>query len=155
MTNPLGQYKKWASYVIGERLLEVKGVIYFFETPDLEHPQQLQLIFSNTEKAFSFRCGKDGSTLELTDSPVQENDLGEYGKEIIMDISSSMSFVDCIGNPLLKVYSIFSSIEGAYIGVKLVFDGDLNLIVLNIGDEINIFGSLSSCENDDIKYQEL
>ncbi|MEI7369018.1 hypothetical protein WCT94_15420 [Pectobacterium sp. 1950-15] len=155
MTNPLAQYQEWTSYVIGERLSGVKGVIYFFETPDLEHPQQLQLIFSNTEKAFSFRCGKDGSTLELTDSPVQENDLGEYGKEIIMDVSSSMSFVDYIGKPLLKVYSIFSSIEDAYIGVKLVFDGDLNLIVLNIGDEINIFGSLSSCENDDIKYQEL
>ncbi|MBN3057636.1 MULTISPECIES: hypothetical protein [Pectobacterium] len=155
MMNPLGQYQEWASYVIGERLSGVKGVIYFFETPDLEHPQQLQLIFSNTEKAVSFRCGKDGSTLELTDSPVQENDLGEYGKEIIMDLSSSISFVDYIGKFLLTVYSIFSSVEDAYIGIKLVFEGGLNLIVVNIGDEINIFDSLSSCENDDIKYQEL
>ncbi|MBA5235547.1 hypothetical protein H2Y54_03125 [Pectobacterium aroidearum] len=155
MTNPLAQYQEWTSYVIGERLSGVKGVIHFFETPDLEHPQQLQLIFSRTEKAVSFRCGKDGSTLELTGSPVQENDLGEYGKEIIMDLSSSMSFVDYIGKFLLTVYSIFSSVEDAYIGIKLVFEGDMNLIVVNIGDEINIFDSLSSCEKDDIKYKEL
>ncbi|MEQ9898428.1 hypothetical protein ABRP59_02185 [Pectobacterium punjabense] len=135
----------------------MKGVIYAFETLDLEHPQQLQFIFSNTEVIVSFRCGKDGSTLELSDSPIQGNDLGEYGKEIIMDVSNSRLFVGYIGKTLLKIYSIFSSIEDTYIGIKLVFEGNLSLIVVNVGDEINIFDSFSSSyEHDEgIKYQEL
>lgn len=149
MTNPLEQYQEWTSYVIGERLSGVKGVIYFFETPDLEHPQQLQLIFSHTEKAVSFKCGKDGSTLELTDSLVQENDFGEYGKEIIMDLSSSMSFVDYIGKFLLTVYSIFSSVEDAYIGIKLVFEGGLDLIVVNIGVATGIVEGLVTASDED------
>ncbi|MFP1817566.1 hypothetical protein ACLEC2_17535 [Lonsdalea quercina] len=157
MMNPLGKYQEWANHVIGKRLSGVRGLIYVFETPDFEHPQQLQFIFSNTESIASFRCGKDGSTLEVTDFPVQGNDLGEYGKEIIMDVSNSTFFVDYIEKSLLKAYSIFSSIEDAYIGIKLVFESGLSLIVVNVGDELNISDSLSSSyEHDEgIKYQEL
>ncbi|RLM02085.1 hypothetical protein BIY27_25890 [Gibbsiella quercinecans] len=157
MMNPLGKYQEWANHVIGERLSGVRGLIYVFETPDFEHPQQLQFIFSNTESIASFRCGKDGSTLDVTDFPVQGNDLGEYGKEIIMDVSNSTFFVDYIGKSLLKAYSIFSSIEDSYIGIKLVFESGLSLIVVNVGDELNISDSLSSSyEHDEgIKYQEL
>ncbi|MGL6019848.1 MAG: hypothetical protein ACRC0C_14525 [Gibbsiella quercinecans] len=157
MMNPLGKYQEWANHVIGERLSGVRGLIYVFETPDFEHPQQLQFIFSNTESIASFRCGKDGSTLDVTDFPVQGNDLGEYGKEIIMDVSNSTFFFDYIGKSLLKAYSIFSSIEDSYIGIKLVFESGLSLIVVNVGDELNISDSLSSSyEHDEgIKYQEL
>ncbi|MCO7263925.1 hypothetical protein [Dickeya zeae] len=157
MMNPLGKYQEWANHVVGERLSEVRGVIYFFENPDFEHPQQLQFIFSNTESITSFRCSKDGSTLEVTDFPAQGNDLGEYGKEVIMDVSNSRLFVDYIGKSLLKVHSIFSSIEDAYIGIKLVFESGLSLIVVNIGDELNISDSLSSSyeHGEGIKYQEL
>ncbi|UUE09816.1 hypothetical protein NMX13_19665 [Dickeya zeae] len=157
MMNLLGKYQEWASHVIGERLSGVRGLIYVFETPDFEHPQQLQFIFSNTESITSFRCSKDGSTLDITDSPVKGSDLGEYGKEVIMDVSDSTLFVDYIGKSLLKIYSIFSSIDDAYIGIKLVFESGLSLIVVNVGDELNISDSLSSSyEHDEcIKYQEL
>ena len=157
MMNPLGQYQEWASHVVGERLSGVRGLIYVFETPDVEHPQQLQFVFSNTESVIGFRCGRDGSTLEVTNFPVQGNDLGEYGKEIIMDLSSSTLFVDYIGKSLLKIYSIFSLIENSYIGIKLGFESGLNLNVVNVGDEINICDSFSSSyEHDEgIKYQEL
>jgi len=157
MINPLGQYQEWVSHVIGKRLSGVRGLIYVFETPDFEHPQQLQFIFSNTENIASFRCGKDGSTLEVTDFPVQGVDLGEYGKEVIMDLSNLPLFVDCIGKSLLKVYSIFSSVENAYIGIKLVFESGLCLIAINVGDELNISDFLSSSyEHDEgIKYREL
>ena len=156
MINPSGQYQEWVSHVIGKRLSGVRGLIYVFETPDFEHPQQLQFIFSNTEKIASFRCGRDGSTLEVTDFPVQGIDLGEYGKEVIMDVSNLPLFVDYIGKSL-KVYSIFSSVEDAYIGIKLVFESGLCLIAINVGDELNISDFLSSSyEHDEgIKYQEL
>lgn len=157
MINSLGQYQVWVSHVIGERLSGVRGLIYVFEKPDFEHSQQLQFIFSNMENKASFRCGKDGSTLEVTDFPVQGNDLGEYGKEVIMDISNLPLFVDCIGKSLLKVYAIFSSVEDAYIGIKLVFESGLSLIAINVGDELNISDSLSSSyeHGESIQYQEL
>jgi hypothetical protein len=58
---------------------------------------------------------------------------------------------------LLDVYSVFSSVEDACVGIKFVFEGDLNLIIVNFGDEINIFNSLPlSYEHDEgIKYQSL
>lgn len=153
----LGQYQKWASSVINGRLLDVRGLVYVFDKSDSYHTQKLQFVFSNTEKLFSFMCSKDGSSLELTDSPIQESDLGEYGKEIIMDMSNITLFIDYIGKRLLEVYSIFYSVEDAFVGIKLVFEGDLNLIVVNLGGEINIFNSLpSSYEHDEgIKYQSL
>ncbi|WP_409308718.1 hypothetical protein [Pectobacterium sp. B1J-3] len=157
MIKSLGQYQKWASSVIDEHLLDVRGLIYVFDKPDFYHPQKLQFIFSNTEKLFSFMCSKDGSSLELTDSPIQESDLGEYGKEIIMDLSNITLFIDYIGKRLLEIYSIFSSVEDAFVGIKFVFEGDLNLIIVNLGDEINIFNSLPPLyEHDEgIKYQSL
>lgn len=85
MTSLIQQYRVWARRVLGKKLISVKGIIYIFETPDLEHPQLLQFNFFHANNATSFRCGKDGSSLELTDSPLQETDLGEYGKELIMD----------------------------------------------------------------------
>ncbi|GAB7196811.1 hypothetical protein [Dickeya oryzae] len=148
-------HKTYIKKAVGEKLLEVKGLIYYFDKPDFEHPQQLQLVFSNLDGVVSFRCDKHGSTLELTGYPIQEADLGEYGKEVIIDISNSKFFSNYIGRVLLAVYSVFSSIDDACIGIKLVFDGALSLIVVNIGDEINIFDYLlSSFESEEgVKYQ--
>lgn len=71
------QYREWARGVLGKKLASVKGVIYLFDTLDLEYPQQLQFSFSNANNTASFKCGMDGSSLELTDSPLKETDLGE------------------------------------------------------------------------------
>lgn len=74
-----------------------------------------------------------------------------------MDVSNTSFFADYIGKFLLKVYSIFSSADDANIGIKLVFESDLSLIIVNIGDELNISDSLSSSyeHNEGVKYQEL
>ncbi len=74
-----------------------------------------------------------------------------------MDLSNLPLFVDYIGKSLLKVYSIFSAVEDAYIGIKLVFESGLCLIAINVGDELNISDFLSSSyEHDEgIKYREL
>lgn len=157
MINPLGKYQEWTRGIVGRKLLGVNGLIYFLEIPDLEHPQQLQLIFSQVEKVDSLKCGKDGSTLELTDRPLQENDLGEYGKEMVVDISHIHPFVNCLEKTLLNVFLVFSSVEDAFIGIKLIFEDHLSLSIMNIGDEINILESLSSSYEQDegIKYQQL
>lgn len=157
MITPLGKYQEWTCCVIGEKLSVVRGLIYILDKPEIEHPQQLQLVFSNNEKSVNFKCGKDGSSLELTYIPLQENDLGEYGKEVIIDISHRPLFVHLLEKILIEVSLVFSSMENNYIGVKLVFEGCLSLIIVNIGDEINILDSFPiSYEKDEgIKYYKL
>lgn len=157
MINVVGGYQKWARSVVGRKLLRVNGVIYSLETHDFSHPQQLQLVFSEVEEMESFKCGRDGSTLELTDVPLQGNDLGEYGRETVIDISHVYPFVNYLEKKILKVFLIFSSLEDAFIGVKLVFEGELMLFIMNVGDEISMLESLSSSYEQDegIKYQHL
>lgn len=135
-------YQELLRNVIGQKLQNVNGLIYVYDIPDLGAPQQLQLVFSNENKSVVFRCGLDGASLELTDSPMQENDLGEYGKEVIMDLSNSCSFQKVIGKTLLRFNVIYSEIEQKVIGAKLVFDEGLTLIIINIGDEIKVFDFL-------------
>lgn len=71
MINPLGKYQEWTRCVIGEKLSVVRGLIYMLDKPEVERPQQLQLVFSNNDKSVSFKCGKDGSSLEMTYIPLQ------------------------------------------------------------------------------------
>ncbi|MEB6380844.1 hypothetical protein MXM41_18205 [Leclercia adecarboxylata] len=157
MINPLENYEEWTLEVVGKKLLGINGLIYILEDPDFDHPQQLQLVFSKTGIADSLKCGKDGSTLELTDHPMQEKDLGEYGKEIIIDISHINPFVKFIGKTLSKVFLIFSSAEDAYVGLRLNFEDNFSLFIMNIGDEINIFECLPKSfeQNEGITYSEL
>lgn len=142
MSDLLEIYQEWGRDVIGRKLFTVNGLVYFYENPDLEHPQQLQFIFSGTNREVSFRCGKDGATLALTELPMQESDLGEYGKEVIMSMSGSCLFRRYLGRVVSKISVIYSDAEKAIIGIKLVFDGELDLIIINLGDELNIFNSL-------------
>ncbi len=157
MINPLGSYEEWTLGVVGKKLLGISGLIYILDVPDFEHPQQLQFVFSKAANVSSLKCGKDGSTLEFTEHPMQEKDLGEYGKEAIIDISHIHPLSNFIGKTLLKVFLIFSSVEDAYVGLRLVFENHLSLFVMNIGDEINIFETLSTSyeKNEGIRYSEL
>lgn len=90
-----------------------------------------------------FRCGLDGASLELSDLPMQEKDLGEYGKEVIMDLSNSCFFQKFIGKILLQFYVIYSEVEQKLIGAKLFLDEGLTLVIINLGDEIKTFETLS------------
>lgn len=157
MINPTGSYEKWSLGILGKKLLEIRGLIYIFDVPDFAHPQQLQFIFSKTANVISLKCGKDGSTLELTEHPMQERDLGELGKESIIDISHIHPLANFIEKTLLKLFLIFSSVEDACVGLRLVFENQLSLFIMNIGDEINIFEALSTSyeKSEGIRYSEL
>ncbi|MCU6392261.1 hypothetical protein KW818_24490, partial [Enterobacter quasiroggenkampii] len=72
-------YQELARNVVGRKLQNVNGLIYIYNVPELGAPQQLQFVFFNENQSVVFRCGLDGASLELTDLPMQENDLGEYG----------------------------------------------------------------------------
>ncbi|EJA8226242.1 hypothetical protein MUZ84_004871 [Salmonella enterica] len=86
-------YQELAHNVVGKKLQNINGLIYVYDVPDLEAPQQLQFVFFSENQSIVFRCGQDGASLELIDSPMQENNLGEYGKEEIMDLLRIMRSV--------------------------------------------------------------
>lgn len=136
-------YQELARNVVGRKLQNVNGLIYIYNVPDLGAPQQLQLVFFSENQSIVFRCGLDGASLELSDLPMQEKDLGEYGKEVIMDLSNSCFFQKFIGKILLQFYVIYSEVEQKLIGAKLFFDEGLTLVIINLGDEIKIFEALS------------
>lgn len=135
-------YQELTRNVVGQKLQNVNGLIYIYDIPDLGTPQQLELVFFGENKNIAFKCGKDGASLVLVNSPIQENDLGEYGKEIIMDLSNSLLFQKVIGKTLCRFYVVYSEIEQKVIGTKLVFDEGFTLVIANIGDEIKAFDSL-------------
>ncbi|WP_024550141.1 hypothetical protein [Siccibacter turicensis] len=136
-------YQELARNVVGRKLQNVNGLIYIYNVPDLGAPQQLQLVFFSENQSIVFRCGLDGASLELSDLPMQEKDLGEYGKEVIMDLSNSCFFQKFIGKILLQFYVIYSEIEQKLIGAKLFFNEGLTLVIINLGDEIKTFETLS------------
>jgi hypothetical protein len=141
-------YQEWGHGVVGNKLHDVIGLIYVFQSPDLEHPQQLQLIFTDPIHNVNFRCGADGATLDFTKTPIRESDFGEYGKEVVMSMSDSLLFQKYIGRCVSKVFLIYSDTENTTVGIRVVFDAELNLIIINLGDEINFFDSLP------LKYEE-
>lgn len=142
MITCLEHYSEWAHHVEGKKLQGVKGLLYAYEFPDIDHPQQLQFVFADSKNVGVFKCAKDGSTLEIANLPMQENDLGEYGKELIIDISEHPMLSECISETLQEVYSVFSKEERTYVGLMLKFSNECEIFILNIGDELNMFKSL-------------
>ncbi|MEX9874709.1 hypothetical protein AB7W40_13925 [Providencia rettgeri] len=143
MKNLLNIYQMWIREVIGKKLKGVNGLIYIFNTPDFDSPQQVQLTFLSKGQNASFRCGKDGASLEITYLPMKESVLGEYGKQVIIDISTSQLFYKYIGKVLSHFFVIYSDVEKTIIGVKLVFNNELDLLIINLGDEIKILDTLT------------
>lgn len=135
--------KKYISNLHGLKLEHVVALIYVLEAPDLESPQQLQFVFSSECKFLGFRCGHDGASIEIFNSPLQENDLGEYGKEVIMELSGLDVFRAYIGKRFVNFYFVFSEVEKKNIGVKLEFEGGGDIVILNIGDEMVFSNSLA------------
>lgn len=75
---------------------------------------------------------------------MQESDLGEYDKDVIMNISKFYVLHEYIGKVLSSCYIIYFQVEKTIIGTNLVFDNMLTLLVINLGDEINLLDSLPS-----------
>jgi hypothetical protein len=138
VTSIVDKFQECAEIILGRKLLSVKGVIYVYGTPNYEYPQQLHFVFSKADAVLALECGRDGSSLDIADFQLQDKDLGEYGKEIVMDLSSDNRFASLIDKTLLQLFLIYSSVEDSYIGVKLIFNEGSELFVLNLGDELNV-----------------
>lgn len=74
-----------------------------------------------------------------------------------MDMSHFPFFVKYLNKILIEVNLIFSVVEKNHIGLKLFFEGYLSLMIVNIGDEMNVLDVFpTSYEKDEgIEYHKL
>lgn len=137
----LKDLKEWFSSISGKKLNYVYGLIYIYDSEDFSHPQELQVIFEmGLVKKIS--CSSDGSTLLLQDSPMVECDLGEYGKQVIKDISDISVFRNVIGEELQGLKVISSDVEQSIIGLSFHFSNSKFINILTIGDEISFYRNI-------------
>jgi len=147
------EIETWVKNVIGKKLFKINGLFYFLEKRDLDNPQQLQLFFNGYDGGGVFCCGKNGSTLNIINSPMKECNLGEYGRQEIVDLSESEFFFKYVDLDLVSVYSVYSETEESFVGVKLLFSDDLSFSIINLGDEINVFQEIPLQYEEEEKFK--
>lgn len=152
----LKSLKEWFSSIVGKNLKSVYGLIYIYETEDINHPQELQVIFE-TGLIKKISCSSNGSSLLIQDLPMIESDLGEYGKQLIKDISDMPVFVDVIGEELQNLEVINSEIEQSIVGLRFQFSNSKNIDILTLGDEISFYKStpMNIIDEEGISFQSI
>ncbi|MEZ1318098.1 hypothetical protein QIW53_18920 [Pseudomonas fluorescens] len=128
----------WCLGVVGNKLLSVNALLHVFGSERSSAPQEISLQFENAQ-AGRIYCGSDGFTLCLSNEPIIECDLGEYGELTNFCISDDGCFADFIGLRLLSASVIQSSACGKIIGINFLFESDCCLSILNLGDELFVY----------------
>jgi len=132
------ELKEWLSFIVGKKLKSVYGLIYFFAVGDTNHPQELQVVFE-AAMIKKISCSSDGATMLIQDSPMIESELGEYGKQLIRDISDMPPFERVIGEELHGVDIITSGVEQGVVGLRFKFSNSKKIDILTLGDEISFY----------------
>lgn len=148
MISSLEKMKAWARESINKEIESICGLIYSLDSPDLDAPQRLQIKFSGSNENFQLFCGKDGSTLAIERGTLKNRDLGEYGKEVVTDISNIEPYSHYVRLTPSNFHSILSKGENTIVGVKLSFNNKTNIFLINAGDEL-LFTSLNPFESTD------
>ncbi|CAG0943212.1 hypothetical protein BROC_02170 [Candidatus Brocadiaceae bacterium] len=123
------------------------------ESQDMQ-PQELLLVFESGKK-LRISCSSDGESIACDEQDLKEVNLGEYGKLILMDISSTYFWKNKIGNKLLNISLVLSS--GYYFGLLFNFDKNNSIVLINLGDELFIYENLpeSLVQEESIIYRPL
>lgn len=65
--------------------------------------------------------------------------MNEYGHQTLEDISGSSVWGKAKDQILINAEFIKSSFEGASVGVKLSFENNIYISIVNLGDELFVF----------------
>lgn len=68
-----------------------------------------------------------------------ESELGEYGKQLIRDISDMPPFERVIGEELHGLDIISSGVEQSVVGLRFKFSNSKKIDILTLGDEISFY----------------
>ncbi len=126
--------------IIGCKLISVIALIYVHNGEEMFPPQELLLNFESN-KRLKLVCSSDGESLVWNSGELKITNLGEYGEEIVKDISNLPYCNPLVGCVVTNVELIKSSDE-CLIGLKFLFE-KLSLVIANLGDEIFISETFS------------
>jgi hypothetical protein len=136
-------FKSWLISCIGLRLFLAFGLFHVFEMKKNGNPQAVTLLFN--EKNFgTLTCAPDGSSIAYSSNAVAECDLGEFGVEKIFSLVNDEVFLPVVGEKLISVSLILSSVEDSVVGVLLRFGNLESLSFINLGDELFIYKEIPS-----------
>jgi hypothetical protein len=129
----------WAQSAVGGTLDRVEGKIYEDGAgcQDFEHPHAVRMQFLGAS-GLTFFCHSDGETLAWNSSELSEVDLGEYGKELVIELADRLPWSGLIAKTLTSV-SEFVSPGELVVGYEFIFEPGGYLLLLNLGDELAIF----------------
>lgn len=148
------QFRNWLRIIIGRKLITIQGLIYVKDGEEkTSSPQELFLSFDSGVQG-KLKCGSDGESLVWDMQELEAVDLGEYGDEVVRDLSYLSCWKNLIGHLLVDV-KLIKSLRGSYLmGLLFSFDNDLSIVVVNLGDEIYMFESLPKeiAQEEEIRY---
>ena len=87
------------------------------EELNTDSPLELAFQFESLEYG-RFFCCSDGESLCWDNEKIEEADLGEYGYNKIIDVSSIKPWSDIQGKKLENVFLIESDLDSKIIGIK-------------------------------------
>lgn len=131
----------WMRSAIGKNLLSVAALFYVSNSERDSSPLEVGLLFDNLRFG-KFYGDNDGATLCFSLSSLVECDLGEYGKKSVFCISKENPFSNVVGRKLISPMLAISNVENTIVGAYLLFDNNKSISILNLGDEIFIYGEI-------------
>ncbi|MCA1441856.1 hypothetical protein I6F07_16855 [Ensifer sp. IC4062] len=134
----INELSAWAQQSVGSRLERVEAKIYAdAERLHFDRPNVVWFQFSAAQ-GVAFFCHSNGETLSWSTSSLSEVDLGEYGKELVIDLANRPPWSHLIGRMLTGIQAIVSP-DGFSVGYEFLFEKDKCVLLLNLGDEIVVF----------------
>lgn len=144
------ELKNWLNKAIGQKLESVLALIHVFDgEKNVEQPNEIDLQFTSCGHGL-LRCGPDGATIVWNDEGSKEVDIGELGHFVIEDFASQPTWATVMGKTLVGADLIQS--EGMNSGVKLLFEGEAWVAVLNWGDELYVFHEMPEWSDDELTF---
>ena len=126
-------------------MVAVKYLVHVFDgIENTLNPQAVYLLFDDGVD-LTFRCANDGETLLCLKGSVDiyPIDMGEFGSEIVKNVTVEEPWKDVVGQPVLAMYKTTTDVGNIAIGYKLVF-GTEEIHLLNLGDSLFVFDSSPS-----------
>lgn len=132
-------YKK----VKGRKLTEIKALVYVSvdNNYDFKNPYDIIFVFDNDEY-LTFSCSNDFSSLDVKNKRIKGFDMQESGRAEVVDFSTHDPFSKILNNCLMEMFILHSGVDDKNIGFSLSF-GNINISILNLGDDIFYYPSLS------------
>jgi len=138
MTSYTNKLRKGLKFLLGKPLKKVIASVFSYQgILNMESPQALLLQFEENHQLV-FYPAPDGVSLDCGHKTLSPLNLGQYGQEIIQEISPLNFWQYALGQVLIEAYILFSHVEENAVGIKMYFNNSI-IIIINCGDEMYVW----------------